>query len=123
MGQTNSKRVSHNVTSKPSVFRDDTLKQVIDDIEEELFDKGYVEVAARTGVFIDQIDVWDTSSKTLKRADLTFSRSVSPPFIDECVMQVYDEADGTTVVSTTTITITRDGNKQITSIDSVTTRP
>ena len=121
MGQTNSKRVSHTLTDGPNSFRDDHMKQIINDIDEELFDRGFVEVI-RSGVFITTINVWKTSSKLIKRADVVFDRTGDPPFINECVVQVYDEVDGTIVKSTTTTTIVRTGNKQISSIDTSTVR-
>jgi hypothetical protein len=121
MGQTNSKRVSHDPSRKGNIFRDDHLRQILDDIDEELFSKGYVETT-RTGAFISKFTVWDAPAKNVKRAEITFDRTTSPPFINQCVAELYDES-GATVISTTTTNIVRNVNKQITTVDTQTTRP
>ncbi len=121
MGQTNSKKISHKVNEVPNTFRDDHMKQIIDDIDEELFDRGFLEVI-RSGVFIATINVWKTSAKLIKRADVVFDRTADPPFVNECVVRIYDEVDGTIVKSTTTTTIVRTGSKQISTIDTITVR-
>ena len=118
MSQKNSRRVSHDIDTKQNVFRDDHLRQIIDDLSEEDTGKGYNEVQ-RTGVFVDKIIVWEDDQKLKKRTETTFSRTGA--FIDEIVKEFYSE-DGSAVISTITATVSRAGNKQVTYVDVVTAR-
>lgn len=121
MTQTNSKRVSHNVDLFPNTFRDDHVFSAINDLEEMLIDRGHLEIS-RTGAFIDKITVWKTPAKLIKRAELTLTRPPSSPFVSSTVLEIYDE-EGVGIVSTTTQTITRNGNNRIENYVVNTTRP
>lgn len=124
MGQTDTNRIHHEIGELPTEFRDFSLQTIIDDIAEEISGIGYFEVSRETpaDVFIESITFWDGPSKTLKRADCTFDRSNDPPFINEVTKNIYGD-DGTTIVATTVITISRTGNKRINNVTTVTTRP
>lgn len=113
MGQTNSERVSHAIEALPNTFRDDQLRQILDDLNEEDAGTGYNEVT-RTGVFVDKIIVWKDSSKAQKRTETTFSRTGA--FVDQIVKEFFSE-DGASVVSAITAVITRSGNKQVVYVD------
>lgn len=56
MGQNNSRRISHDLDRNPNTFRDSDLRQIIDDIDEEISGKGYSEVL-RKGVFVSEIEI------------------------------------------------------------------
>jgi len=118
MGQNNTERLSHTIESLPNTFRDDQLRQIIDDLNEEETGKGVSEVT-RTGAFVTNITVWKTVAKTQKRTETVFNRT--GPFINSIVKTIYSE-DGTSSVATITATITRDVNKRVTDVNVVTAR-
>jgi hypothetical protein len=102
------------------VFRGDTLYRIINQLDEVVFDKGFTEVI-RTGAFITKITCWETSAKLKKLCEMDYTRPENSPFVSSVVYKVYD-IDGGSVVSTTTTSITRNGNKQITDSNVVTVR-
>jgi len=118
MGQNNSERLSHELESLPNTFRDDTIKQILDDLNEEDTGKGFSEVV-RTGAFVTKITVWKTSSKLIKRSETIFTRT--GPFMSTIVKSIYKE-DGSGVISTITATFTRDVQKKVTDVDVVNVR-
>ena len=120
MGQTNSKRVSHTVTDSPNTFRDDHLKQILNDLGEEDTGAGFSEIL-KTGVFTDKIIVWTDSGKTKKRSETTFTRA--GPFLSTIVKEIFDEADGLIKKSTSTGTFTRDGQNLVLDATVTNTRP
>ena len=125
MGDTNSKRISHEIENLPTSFRKDNLQQIINDLSEDIDGKGFVEaiyLAVPNQVFIDKIIVWDAPAKNKKRKESTFSRSGPVAFITGIVTDTFSE-DGTSVISTATTTITLSGTKQFLSSDTVITRP
>ncbi len=119
MGQTNSKRVSHKVNTAPNLFRDDHLKQILNDLGEEDSGAGFSEIL-KTGVFTDKIIVWTNSGKTQKRTETTFTRT--GVFMTTIVKEVYDE-DGQNIVATSTATFGRDGQNFVIDATVGNTRP
>ena len=120
MGQTNSKRVSHKVSTAPNLFRDDHLKQILNDLGEEDSGAGFSEIL-KTGVFTNKIIVWTDSGKTQKRTETTFTRT--GVFMTTIVKEVFDEVDGTIVMATSTATFGRDGQNFVISATVGNTRP
>lgn len=121
MGQNNSRRISHDVDTQQNVFRDDQLRQILDDLGEEDTGKGFSETIY-SGVFISQIITWDGPLKDKKRSQIDFTYQVGTPFIETIVKTIYDEETGTTPVSTITATITYNANKTVNTADVVTAR-
>ena len=121
MGQNNSRRVSHNVDSQQNVFRDDQLRQIIDDLAEEDTGKGFSEVSYN-GVFVSQIITWEDDNKAKKRSQIDFTYLPSSPFIETIVKTIYDEETGLTAVATVTATVTYNANKTVDTADVVTAR-
>ena len=119
MGQTNSKRISHVLTTSPNLFRDDQLEQILNDLGEEDSGAGFSEIL-KTGVFTDKIIVWDSPSKNKKRTETTFNRSGI--FITSIVKEVFDE-DGAIKVSTSSASFTRDVQNFVIDATVVNTRP
>ena len=123
MGAQNTERISHKLEGLPSTFRDDQLRQIIDDLNEEDSGKGFGEVTyVGATPFIQKITTWNSSAKTKKRTEVTFTYSPSP-FLSQIVKQFFDEEFGTTVIATTTVTIAYNTNKTVKEIDVVNTRP
>lgn len=118
MGQNNTERLSHELESLPNTFRDDDVKQILNDLNEEDSGKGFSEVV-RTGVFVNKITVWATSSKLIKRTETIFTRT--GPFVNTIVKSIYKE-DGSAVISTITATVTRDVQNKVTDVNVVTAR-
>lgn len=121
MAQRNSTKVSHDVDDHPNIFRDDHLRQILNDINDEIVDNGYSEPVRDVNGLLTSLTVWESPSKLIKKLVTTITRSNSP-FVSSVVNDYYD-TDGIAIISTVTDTIVRDGNKRIVSIDTVTTRP
>ena len=124
MGQDNSRRISHNVDSSPNTFRDDQLRQIIDDIDEEMSGKGYNEVL-RDGVFVSNIKVWSepTNNPSLNpdaklRTHEVFTRT--GVFVTSSVKSYFDEEQA--LIATATTTYVRAANNLIVSTDTVISR-
>ncbi len=120
MGNKNSERVSHKVEEVPNLFRDDTLKQILNDLGEEDSGSGFSEMI-KTGVFTNKIIVWTDNSKTKKRTETTITRL--GVFVTSIVKEVFDEAEGVTKMSTSTATFTRDGQNFVIDATVQNTRP
>ena len=118
MGQTNTERVTHDLTKLPSHLRSFHVSQILDDLAEEDSGAGYSEVL-RTGIFVTQIIVWDSSSKIKKRSETVFNRT--GVFVDDIVKTIYSE-DGASTVSTVTATFSRNANKTVNYVEVVTVR-
>ena len=126
MGQNNSRRVSHDIDDSPNTFRDDQLRQILDDIDEELTGKGYTEIL-RSGVFVDEMKIWDepTNNPTpnpdaILRKHIFFTRAGS--FISSILTNYYT-TDGLEIIAASTETYVRDVGKRVLSINTVITRP
>lgn len=124
MGQNNSRRISHTLEAplRPNVFRDDQLRQIINDLSEEDSGVGFSEII-RSGAFVTKITIWDrpTNNPTpdvdaIKRTETVFNRTGA--FIDTIVKTVFSE-DGVAAVATTTATVTRDGSNRAAFIEVV----
>jgi hypothetical protein len=123
MGQTNSRRVSHKIEDLPNSFRDDQLRQILNDLDEENTGKGYSEVEYLGSTpFVDKIVTYEDNSKTKKRAETTFAYSPLP-FVQTITKVTYDEETGTSIVATTTATVNYNANKTVNYVDVVNTRP
>ena len=120
MGKTNTSRVEHNLGNQPNAFRDDDLKQIINDLGEEDTGLGFSEVLKVPGPFVSSLITWVDSGKTQKRAETTFNRTGA--FVSSIVKEIYSE-DGLSVVATITTILTRDGNNQVVDTDVTVTRP
>lgn len=122
MGQTNTGRISHKLETRPNVFRDDQLQQIIDDLGEEDTGAGFSEVAyVGATPFVDKITTWDSPAKLKKRAEIQFTYSPSP-FLNTIVKTVFDESAGLAAVATITATIVYNVNKTIKEVNVVTAR-
>ena len=121
MGQNNSRRISHDVDTQQNVFRDDQLRQILDDLGEEDTGKGFSETVY-SGVFISQIITWDGPLKDKKRSQIDFTYQVGTPFIETIVKTIYDEETGAIAVATITATITYNANKTVNTANVVTAR-
>lgn len=123
MGQTNSKRVSHTLEELPNTFRDDTLKRILNDIDEEMAGKGYSEVEYLVATpFVTKITTWETAAKLKKRTEVNFTYSPLP-FVSQIVKDYYDDETGTTIISTITADVVYNPNKTVDTITSTITRP
>lgn len=118
----NTSRIDHEIGDIPNWFRSVRLEQIINDISDESFGQGYVEVSRNVNKMIETANVWRTSSKIKKMFDITINRIGSTPFVSSIVCEVYDN-DGTNIIATITQTVVRDVNNMITSVDTQTTRP
>jgi len=121
VGQNNSGRISHDVDAQQNVFRDDILRQILNDLGEEDTGKGYSEVSY-SGVFVSQIVTWDSNSKTKKRSQIDFTYEPGSPFIQTILKTIYDEFDGVTPVATVTAVISYNANRTASTADVTTTR-
>lgn len=122
MGQGNSDRVSHDVDTKANIFRDDQLRQILDDLGEEDTGKGFSTVAYLGATpFVDLITTWNSPAMTKKRSEVQFTYSPLP-FVTTIVKTIFNEHDGTTAVATITATITYNANKTTNTVDVVTVR-
>jgi hypothetical protein len=108
---TNSTRISHKLENLPNTFRDDTLDQVLNDIDELLNGKGYIEFA-RSGVFVDSAIIWNSAAKNFKRYEILVDRTANPPFVGSTTFKVYNK-EGSAVVAEVTTTVTRNASKQL----------
>ena len=125
MGQNNSRRISHDVDLKQNTFRDDQLRQIIDDLEEESSGLGYSEII-RSGPFVSKIITWDRPTNNpspdpdaIKRTETTFTRTGA--FVDSILKEIYNE-EGTAVIAKTDITFVRDASQRTVSANVVNTR-
>ena len=109
----NSSTVSHRVEDKPNSFRDDTVSQALNDLDEEGTGVGFQEIlrlAPPNQTFMDKIITWEDSGKTKKRSEVQLNRGTpSIAFINSITKTVFDN-DGVTVKSTITSTLARAGN-------------
>lgn len=119
MGQKNTRRTSHTLEDLPNSFRDDQLRQIIDDLDEENSGLGYSEII-KTGAFVSKITVWNAPSKDFKRTEALFTRT--GPFVNSITKNIYEE-DGSGIIAVTTATITRNGNNTVAFVNVVNTRP
>lgn len=119
LGQSNSERVSHELSSLPNTFRDDQLNQIINDLNEEDTGKGFSEVVY-SGVFVQSIITWNDATKTKKRTQTNFF--YSGPFVSSITKRTYDEETGLVEISSISATITYDVNKKVVSADISLTR-
>lgn len=124
MGQDNSRRISHDIDNKPNTFRDDQLRQIIDDIDEEISGKGYNEVL-RSGVFVSEIKIWSEPTNNPSpnpnaklRTHEVFTRT--GVFVTSSVKGYYDESE--VLVATATTTYVRAVNNQIVSTNTIIAR-
>jgi hypothetical protein len=124
MGQDNSRRISHDIDNKPNTFRDDQLRQIIDDIDEEISGKGYSEVL-RSGVFVSEIKIWSEPTNNPSpnpnaklRTIEVFTRT--GVFITSSVKGYYDESE--VIIATATTTYVRAVNNQIVSTNTIIAR-
>lgn len=108
---TNSSRISHKLEGLPSSFRDDKLEQILNDIDELMNDKGYIELS-RSGVFVSGAIIWNAPAKDFKRYEIVVNRTVSPPFVDSVTFKVYNQ-EGTAVKAEVTTSVTRNSSKQV----------
>jgi len=123
VGQTNSRRVSHNISVEPNTFRDVDLSQILNDIDEEESGKGYSELEYLPGKpFVSRIITYVDQTKQKKRSVVDFTYSPQP-FVSLIVRSWYDQDDDSLVVSTITATVNYNANKSVQSINIVTTRP
>ena len=123
MGDTNTKRIEHPVDEEPNSYRGRSLKQIINDLGEEDTGKGFSEIIKNVSPpFVGSIITWADNTKTLKRTETTFNRDGQGVFVESIVKEILAD-DGTTVLSTITTLLNRDGNKQVTSADVTVTRP
>lgn len=120
MGQTNSKRVSHNPNEKLNLFRDDQLKQIINDLGEEDSGLGFSEII-KSGVFTTKIIVWEDLTKTKKRTETVFTRV--GPFLSSIVKEIFDEEEGLIKIATSSASFTRDGQNLVLDATVTNTRP
>ena len=118
MGNPDSRSTQHKNIETP--FRKDNVFQIINDMAEEISATGFTEII-KSGVFVDKITNWKTSSKLIKRAEIVVNRS--GPFVTSVVREIFDEELGTIKKATTTLTLTRDSNNLVIDSTSVTTRP
>lgn len=119
MGQSNTERIQHNITFLPSTFRDTRLEQIIDDLCEEDTGKGYTEITY-SGVFVTAITTWTSAAKTLKRTDISFTRTGA--FVTGIVKTIYDQDTGLAPVSTITASINYDAQHKVTNATVITAR-
>ena len=126
MGQNNSRRVSHDIDRSPNIFRDDQLRRIIDDINEEMTGKGYTELFY-TGGFVSEVKVWSEPTNNpspnpnaLLRKHEVYTRTNN--FVSSISTDYYGE-DGVTIVANVLESFVRAANKQVLSIDTVITRP
>lgn len=118
MGANNSRRISHDVDNKQNLYRDDQMRQILDDLDEETSGKGYSEII-RTGPFVSKIILWADTTQDRKRYVLTFTRNGA--FVSSVLKEIYSE-DGTYIISTLTINITRDTANRALYANAVTNR-
>ncbi len=120
MGDTNTKRLEHNLDVAPNAFRSRQLDQILNDLGEEDTGKGFSEII-RTGAFVSSLITWEDNSKTKKRSEATFNRT--GPFTDSIVKEVFDEDTGLIVKATITTIFTRDSSQFVLDADVTVTRP
>ena len=120
MGQTNSERVSHSLEELPNTFRDDQLKQILNDLDEESSGNGFSEADYISNVFISKITTWDSPLKNKKRSEVDFVYSPFP-FIGTIVKSIYDE-DGTLAIAQIIATFTYNSNKTLDDVNVITVR-
>lgn len=118
MGRTNTKRVEHDNSVQPSIYRNDELSQILDDISEDMSGKGYTEIV-RTGVIVSSIILWNSAAKNFKKTETLITRTGI--FIDSIVHNIYKE-DGSGIAAYTTYTLVRQSNKQVIEVSTVNTR-
>lgn len=109
MSNQNSTRVTQSIEDYPNSFRDDSLFQILNDIEEEINGKGFLEVL-RTGPFVTSITLYKTASKLAKRMEILITRSPSP-FVSSIQKKIYNEAG--IHCATVTKTIARNVDKSV----------
>ena len=118
MGQTNTERVSHDLSTVPAWGRADDAKQLLDDLFEEDSGKGYSQIV-RSGPFVVTITAWATNAMLLKRTETTITRTGS--FVSSLVKKTYN--DEGVQVSTITATVTRAGDNSVSFVNVAVTRP
>jgi len=118
LGQNNSRRISHTLENLPNTYRDDQVRQILDDLDEENSGLGYSEVI-RVGAFVSKITVWDSNAMNFKKTEAIFNRT--GPFINSIVKNVYS-VDGSSIISTVTASVTRTGNNSVAFVDVVNVR-
>jgi len=123
MGQTNTRRVSHNIIQNLNTYRDVDLNQILNDIDEEESGRGYSEVEYVLGKpFVSTITTYVDQTKQQKRSVIDFTYSPIP-FVSQIVKQWYDEDDDSIVVSSMTATVSYNANKSVQSVNLVVSRP
>ena len=114
-GGKNSSRVNHDIDQKQNTFRDDNLKQILNDVNEDMEGIGFSEVVYKSPpqqVFVDKIIVWETISKVKKRAEIVFNYGTSFPFIETITKTNFKE-DGSAGDSQVVATFNYNANKTI----------
>lgn len=123
MGQTNSRRVSHNISVEPNTYRDVDLSQILNDIDEEESGRGFSEIEYLPGKpFVSRITTYVDQTKQKKRAVVNFTYSPQP-FVSQIVREWYDQDDDSLIISSVTATVNYNANKSVQSINLVVTRP
>ena len=122
MGQTNAKRVSHEIETLPNTFREDDLFNILNDIDEENAGKGYSEVSyIGSTPFVSKITTWDDNTKTRLRTDVTFTYTPLP-FVSNIQKDYYGN-DGVTIVCVLNAVVNYNANKTVNFVDVTLTRP
>lgn len=123
MGQQNTQRISHTLENLPNTFRDDQLRQIIDDMNEEETGRGYSEASYLSGTpFVSQIITYKDNTKAQKRTQIDFTYSPLP-FVTNIVKQIFDNDDDSITVATISATVSYNANKTVQSVDVTTSRP
>ncbi len=123
MGQTNTKRISHTLENLPNTFRDDQLRQILDDMNEEETGRGFSEASYIASTpFVQQIITYKDNTKTQKRTQIDFTYAPLP-FVSTVVKQIFDQDDDSITVATISATVNYNANKTVRDVDVTTTRP
>ena len=123
MGQTNSKRISHELDSHQNTYRDDQLDQILNDIDEDENGIGFSETGFIVGTpFIAQIITYADNTKIQKRSQVDFTYT-PVPFVTTIVKQVFDNDDDSITIATITATVSYNANRTVKDVNVITTRP
>lgn len=118
MAQKDTRRIDHNDITV-SMFRNNNLEQIINDMIEEDTGRGFSEII-KSGVFTTDLITWTDNTKTKKRSHVVFTRN--GPFVSSITKNIYDD-DGVTIVASNTFNITRAGDNTVANLVGGVNRP